>query len=57
MVAISLESEQERKYPAGQFQTFTDIQQSTSQEVKDYFKTFMECIHLEQGAEMNYLDK
>jgi hypothetical protein len=53
LAAISLEADVPRKAPTGQFQTFQDISNSATTQVKSYFKRYIECINLEQGAEMD----
>lgn len=49
--AISLESDIKLKSPAGQFNAFYEIENKTSNEIKAYFKKFVECITLEQSEE------
>jgi hypothetical protein len=40
-----------RKGPQGQFPAFLEMQASLTEEVKAYFKRYVECINLEQNAE------
>jgi len=40
-----------RKKEAGNFPTFMDMQERLPEEVKAYFRQFIECINLEQNAE------
>ena len=40
-----------RKGPQGQFPAFLEMQASLIEEVKAYFKRYVECINLEQNAE------
>ena len=40
-----------RKKDAGNFPTFLDMQERLPEEVKGYFRQFIECINLEQNAE------
>ena len=49
--AISLEENVERDPLMGQFPTFQDMLSKVTQEVKEYFKKYIECINLEQNAE------
>ena len=53
MAAISIESDIPRKAPVGHFPAFMEIAQRATKEIKNYFKKFIECINLEQSAEMD----
>ena len=53
LAAISIEADIPRKAPVGQFPAFQEIQQRATVEIKSYFKKFIECINLEQSAEMD----
>lgn len=53
LAAISLEADIPRKPPTGQFQGFQDIQQKATPQIRQYFKRYIECINLEQSAELD----
>ena len=53
LAAISIESDIPRKAPVGHFPAFMEIAQRATKEIKNYFKKFIECINLEQSAEMD----
>ena len=53
LAAISIEADVPRKAPIGNFPAFQEIQQRATREIKSYFKKFIECINLEQSAEMD----
>lgn len=52
MAAISLESSKKRKAPVATFPAFEEISNRTSSLIRQYFKKFIECINLEQTAEL-----
>ena len=47
LAALSIEEKIERRPGAGQFPVFQEMQEKLSQEIKAYFKKFVECISLE----------
>lgn len=53
LAAISIEADIPRKAPVGNFPAFQEIAQRATREIKNYFKKFIECINLEQSAEMD----
>jgi len=53
LAAISIEADIPRKDPVGKFPAFQEINQRATKEIKSYFKKFIECINLEQSAEMD----
>jgi len=53
LAAISIEADIPRKAPIGQFPAFQEISARATEKIKAYFKKFIECINLEQSAEMD----
>lgn len=53
LAAISIEADIPRKAPVGNFPAFQEIANRATPQIKSYFKKFIECINLEQSAEID----
>ena len=53
LAAISIEADIPRKAPVGNFPAFQEIANRSTPQIKSYFKKFIECINLEQSAEID----